>query len=80
MYENPIIDTAAAATSPLKKSHGAPIWIGNPADIGIENIDEPDYGDRVYPNDGDVCCFWACGVSAASALQVNLSLLTISGV
>ena len=75
-FENPIIDTAAAATSPLKKSHGAPIWIGNPADIGIENIDEPDYGDRVYPNDGDVCCFWACGVSAASALQVKLSVST----
>ena len=60
---------AAGCTSPLKKSHGTPIWIGDPAAIGIENIDEPDYGERVYPNKGDVPCFWACGVSAASALQ-----------
>ena len=64
-----LIETAAAATSPLRKSHGAPVWIGNPAAIGIEHIDEPDYGERVYPNKGDVCCFWPCGVSAASALQ-----------
>jgi len=64
-----MVETAAAATSPLKKSHGAPVWIGNPAALGIDQIDEPDYGERVHPNKGDVCCFWACGVSAASALQ-----------
>ena len=30
---------------------------------------KPDYGDRVHPKKGDVCCFWACGVSAGSALS-----------
>lgn len=65
-----MLETAAACTSPLKKSHGAPIWIGSPSGLGIENVSEPDFGERVYPNKGDICCFWACGVSAASALQV----------
>ena len=62
------MEKAASCTAPLKKSHGAPIWIGNPAAIGIEDIEEPEFGERVYPKKGDVCCFWACGVSAASAL------------
>ena len=34
------IERAAACTAALKKSHGAPIWIGNPSDIGIDDIDE----------------------------------------
>ena len=29
---------------------------------------QPDYGDRIHPKKGDVPCFWACGVSAGSAL------------
>ena len=62
------VEKAASCTSPLKKSHGAPIWIGNPAAIGIEDIEEPEFGERVYPKKDDICCFWACGVSAASAL------------
>ena len=62
------VEKAASCTDPLKKSHGAPIWIGNPAAIGIEDIEEPEFGERVYPKKDDICCFWASGVSAASAL------------
>jgi len=60
---------AASCTSPIPESHGAPIWIGSPKAIGIVNIEEPDYGDSVFAKDGDVPCFWACGVSAGSALN-----------
>lgn len=61
-------ELAACCTEPLPESHGAPIWIGNPAAIGIEDINNPDYGEAVFIQQGDVPCFWACGVSAASAI------------
>ena len=62
------VELAASCTEPFPESHGAPIWIGDPADIGIENIETPDFGDSVYVQKDDVCCFWACGVSGASAV------------
>ena len=69
------VEMAAACTEPLKESHGAPIWIGNPKEIGIENLDEPDFGEAVFRQEGDVACFWACGVSAASAIaKAKLSI------
>ncbi|MGF1579190.1 MAG: putative hydro-lyase [Gemmataceae bacterium] len=44
-------------------AHGAPIHIGNPEDIGIFHLTEPDYGDAVDFQTGEVPVFWACGVT-----------------
>ena len=43
--------------------HGAPIHFGNPALIGINDINTPDYGDKVTINANEVPVFWACGVT-----------------
>lgn len=48
--------------------HGAPIHLGDPARIGIEDLDRPDYGDPVQLNDGELPLFWACGVTPQVAL------------
>lgn len=50
--------------------HGAPIHIGDPEEIGIKNIMEPDYGDppRTLYHD-EIPVFWACGVTPQSVLQ-----------
>jgi uncharacterized protein YcsI (UPF0317 family) len=49
-------------------AHGAPIHIGDPAEIGIADIDTPDFGDAPDVEDGEVCAFWACGVTPQLAL------------
>lgn len=52
-----------------RKSHGAPIHIGDPAMIGITDITKPDFGDEPVIENGDVPLFWACGVTAQMAIR-----------
>src|SRR2546422_4127655 len=47
----------------LFRSHGAPVHIGDPAAIGIKDLDRPEWGDRQEFRPGDVPVFWACGVT-----------------
>jgi uncharacterized protein YcsI (UPF0317 family) len=47
----------------LPLAHGAPIHFGDPGDIGIREIDKPDYGDAVEIRPGEIPVFWACGVT-----------------
>ncbi|OCA81451.1 hypothetical protein A8F94_21455 [Bacillus sp. FJAT-27225] len=54
---------AIQVTSRFPSVHGAPIHIGNPAAIGIEDIHSPDFGDSVTIKDGEIPVFWACGVT-----------------
>lgn len=54
---------AVQVTSRFPSVHGAPIHIGNPAAIGIADINQPDFGDRVAIKEGEVPVFWACGVT-----------------
>ena len=43
--------------------HGAPVHIGDPEAIGIEDVNRPDLGDPAEIRDGEVPVFWACGVT-----------------
>jgi uncharacterized protein YcsI (UPF0317 family) len=49
--------------------HGAPLHFGDPGKIGINNIDQPDFGDAVTINPGEVPVFWACGVTPQVAIE-----------
>ncbi|UHQ55387.1 putative hydro-lyase [Microbulbifer sp. YPW16] len=49
--------------------HGAPVFAGDPAALGITDIDKPDFGDPVPLRQGEVPAFWACGVTAIEALR-----------
>ncbi len=49
--------------------HGAPIHLGDPALIGIDNIAAPDYGDAVTIAGHELPVFWACGVTPQVALE-----------
>ena len=55
---------AVQATSRFPGVHGAPVHIGDPAEIGIVDLLKPDYGDA-WPAQlaDDVPVFWACGVT-----------------
>jgi len=48
--------------------HGAPIHFGDPSLIGINDINTPDYGDRVTIKTNEIPVFWACGVTPQLAL------------
>ena len=63
-------------TSRFPGVHGAPIHIGDPAAIGIQDISAPDLGDPVEIKEGDVPVFWACGVTPqAVAMNSKPSLM-----
>jgi uncharacterized protein YcsI (UPF0317 family) len=49
-------------------AHGSPVHFGDPAAIGIRDINNPDYGDAVDIRPGEVPVFWACGVTPQAAL------------
>jgi uncharacterized protein YcsI (UPF0317 family) len=59
---------AVQVTSRLPAVHGAPVHIGDPAQIGIADLAKPDYGDAVDVRPGELPVFWACGVTPQSAL------------
>ncbi len=46
--------------------HGAPLHIGSPADLGVADIERPDFGDPPVFRPGEIPVFWACGVTAQS--------------
>ena len=61
---------AIQITSRFPGVHGAPIHFGDPAAIGIEDLDAVEYGgERVPIHDGEVPVFWACGVTSQLAVQ-----------
>lgn len=60
---------ASELTARFPQSHGAPVHIGDPARLGIADLDRPDYGDAVELREGEVPVFWACGVTPQEALR-----------
>jgi uncharacterized protein YcsI (UPF0317 family) len=49
-------------------AHGAPLHIGDPGDIGIKDINAPDWGNRVEVLPDETPVFWACGVTPQNVL------------
>ncbi len=59
---------AIQITTRFPAVHGAPVHIGKPELIGIEDISKPDYGDPVPIRDDELPVFWACGVTPQSVV------------
>lgn len=64
-----MIVKAVNVTAAMPRVHGAPVHIGDPAVIGIRDINKPDYGDSVTIKDGEVPVFWPCGVTPQAAVM-----------
>ncbi len=60
---------AVQVTTRLPKAHGAPVYMGDPARIGIADLARPDFGDAVTVNADELPLFWACGVTPQVALE-----------
>ena len=59
---------AIQITTRFPAVHGAPVHIGKPELIGIQDIDKPDYGERAPMKDDEIPVFWACGVTPQSVV------------
>src|SRR5712691_1935834 len=59
---------AIQITSRFPAVHGAPVHIGLPAAIGIEDLAKPDYGDPVPVERDELPVFWACGVTPQAVI------------
>jgi uncharacterized protein YcsI (UPF0317 family) len=59
---------AVQITTRFPNVHGAPVHIGDPALIGIVDLQKPDYGDAVEVKADELPVFWACGVTPQAAI------------
>lgn len=71
------IGTAVQVTSKYPHAHGAPVWIGEPAGLGIADLATPDWGEAIWPEVGEVPVFWACGVTPQAAVMRSRPPLAI---
>lgn len=51
------------------QAHGAPIAVGDPTLIGINDLSQPDWGEAVEVKEGEVPVYWACGVTPQNVLR-----------
>lgn len=65
------VATAVSVTARMPEVHGAPVHVGAPEELGIEDLGSPDFGDAVDAERGDVPVFWACGVTPQAALMAS---------
>ncbi len=60
---------AVQITARVPAVHGAPVHLGDPALIGIADIERPDFGDAVAVTPGELPVFWACGVTPQAVVM-----------
>jgi len=58
---------AAQITTRFHLTHGAPVHLGSPEELGIEDLGMPDFGDPVTIKEDEIPVFWACGVTSTLA-------------
>jgi uncharacterized protein YcsI (UPF0317 family) len=64
-----LVPKAVLITGQMPRVHGAPVHIGTPEAIGINDLQHPDYGDMVTIKDGEVPVFWPCGVTPQNVIM-----------
>lgn len=65
------LNTAIRVSGRMPAAHGAPVHTGDPAALGIADLDHPDFGAPLDGVPGDVPVFWACGVTTQAALMAS---------
>ncbi|HEY2224760.1 putative hydro-lyase [Actinomycetospora sp.] len=73
-----LVATAVRVTARYPAVHGAPVHVGDPAALGIADLDRPDYGDPVEVRAGELPVFWACGVTPQAAVAASRPPLAIT--
>jgi uncharacterized protein YcsI (UPF0317 family) len=63
------VTRAVQITARYASVHGAPVHIGDPSEIGIKNLNKPDFGDPVTVKKEEIPIFWACGVTPQAVVM-----------
>lgn len=58
-----LVPLTTTVTARAPQVHGAPVHVGAPEVLGIEDLDDPDYGEPAEVRNGELPVFWACGVT-----------------
>jgi uncharacterized protein YcsI (UPF0317 family) len=66
-----LVGLAGEMTARYPTMHGAPVHAGDPAELGIKDLAEPDFGDAVAMAAADVPVFWACGVTPQAVVMAS---------
>jgi uncharacterized protein YcsI (UPF0317 family) len=66
-----LLDRTVEVSAGFPTMHGPPVHIGDPADLGIDDLQRPDFGDAVGLHPGDVPVFWACGVTPQAVVMAS---------
>ena len=69
---------AVSITASMPRVHGAPIHIGDPGHIGIDDLSTPAFGDAVTIREGEIPVFWCCGVTPQSVVMSAKPPIAIS--
>ena len=72
------LQDAIRISSTFEHAHGAPVHVGDGGEIGIDDLDAPDWGDPAELAPGDVPVFWACGVTPQNVLEAARPPLCIT--
>jgi uncharacterized protein YcsI (UPF0317 family) len=73
------VDTAIRVTSAHPSQHGAPVHVGDPAPIGIDDLGDNIEGLGLATlEENEVPVFWACGVTAIDAVAAARLPLAIT--
>jgi uncharacterized protein YcsI (UPF0317 family) len=56
-------------TAKYPRVHGAPVHIGDPSILGIDDLRSPDFGDPVDVRADETPVFWVCGVTPQAAIE-----------
>ncbi len=68
-YRPEQLEQVQQITACYPRMHGAPIHVGDPDALGIEDLSRPDYGQPVPLEEGEVPVFWACGVTPQAVVE-----------
>ena len=62
-YRAEELPLVVSVTGRYPSMHGAPVHVGDPEALGIEDLDNPEFGEPVAIEEDQMPVFWACGVT-----------------
>jgi len=69
------VNEAIQISAQFPQAHGAPVAIGDPAHVGIADLQKPDWGQAVPVAADEIPVYWACGMTPQNVLRAaNLPL------
>ena len=66
-FKKELVQKASDVTAQFPDMHGRPVHHGDPSEIGIRDISDPEYGEPIDIGPDEEPVFWACGVTPQNA-------------